>query len=116
MPEEQDVAEAPAPAEAPAEPTWTTYSDTTTFEMMPIVSATSLAGIGISPTARAYKAAYEDHPNAGVGDYLTRFPGDAHRANWWVTPAAVVQQRYAQWSEPPTDPPSGGGRPPPEDE
>jgi len=97
-PEEPGEPTPPIEEVPPADPAaWATYGDSQRLEMRQVFGGEDLTGVGQSPGARDMMAQYSGHPRQH-GDYLTRWPGDVNRANWWVTPADVVAQRYVRES------------------
>jgi len=94
-PTDPEVPPEPEPAPDPSE--WQTYADTMRLEMQLITGTTDMTGVCQTPAARACEAMWAGHV-LGHGDYLTRYPGDPNRGNWWVTPSSIVGLRYLQES------------------
>lgn len=75
--------------------TWTSYTDKAPTEMRVWDGVESLGGIAASEAARSLNDRWRMiYGPIRQGDFISRNPGDVIVANWWVTPASVVLQRY----------------------
>ena len=74
---------------------WQAVTDKAVIEMRLWDGIEPLGAIAASATSRSHQDHWEMlHGPARAGDYITRNVGDPVAANWWMTPATVVAQRY----------------------